>query len=53
MRDVDAFVRDRVANHAYAGERREKTKRWRARRIDPKDHVYDGSRMRRLPEGRK
>lgn len=23
------------------------------RRIDPKDHVYDGSRMRRLPEGRK
>ncbi|MFN7984272.1 MAG: citryl-CoA lyase [Vicinamibacterales bacterium] len=23
------------------------------RRIDPKDHVYDGSRERRLPEGRK
>ena len=23
------------------------------RRIDPKDHVYDGSKMRRLPEGRK
>ena len=23
------------------------------RRIDPKDHVYDGSRARRLPEGRK
>jgi hypothetical protein len=23
------------------------------RQIDPKDHVYDGSSERRLPEGRK
>jgi len=35
--------------HAHEERMREEP----MRRIDPKDHVYDGSRERRLPEGRK
>ena len=36
---------------AHAHE--ERTRQNPMRQIDPKDHVYDGSRVRRLPEGRK
>jgi len=36
---------------AHAHE--ERTRQPPMRQIDPKDHVYDGSRERRLPEGRK
>ncbi len=36
---------------AHAHE--ERTRQQPMRQIDPKDHVYDGSRERRLPEGRK
>ena len=36
---------------AHAHE--ERTRQERMRQIDPKDHDYDGSRERRLPEGRK
>ena len=32
---------------------RERTREAAMRQIDPKDHSYDGSRERRLPEGRK
>jgi citrate synthase len=36
---------------AHAHE--ERTRQSPMRQIDPKDHVYDGARARRLPEGRK
>ena len=36
---------------AHAHE--ERTRQTTMRQIDPKDHEYDGSRERRLPEGRK
>jgi citrate synthase len=36
---------------AHAHE--ERTRQATMRQIDPKDHVYDGARHRRLPEGRK
>jgi citrate synthase len=36
---------------AHAHE--ERTRQSAMRQIDPKDHTYDGSRERRLPEGRK
>ena len=36
---------------AHAHE--ERTRQQPMRQIDPKDHVYDGSSERRLPEGRK
>ena len=36
---------------AHAHE--ERTRQTPMRQIDPKDHDYDGSRERRLPEGRK
>jgi citrate synthase len=36
---------------AHAHE--ERTRQAPMRQIDPKDHDYDGSRERRLPEGRK
>jgi citrate synthase len=36
---------------AHAHE--ERTRQTTMRQIDPKDHVYDGSAERRLPQGRK